>query len=80
MKNVRNGVVRNSLFEGLHGVAAMCYDIYAAHREVFLPLLLDSITEFKQRCGLGIDLSFILIFYYALGAAARDKCKRCYKK
>jgi len=53
----------------------MCYDIDAAHREVFLPLLLNSIAEFKQRCGLGIDLPLILIFYYVLGAVARDKCE-----
>ena len=75
VKYVRNGVVRNPLLEGFHCIAAVRNDIDAAHREVFLPLLLNSIAEFKQRCCLGIDLSLILIFYYVLGAVARDKCE-----
>ena len=75
MKDVRNGIVRNPLLEGFHCIAAVRNNIDAAHREIFLPLLLNSIAEFKQRCGLGIDLSLILIFYYVLGAVARDKCE-----
>ena len=76
---INRGISRPSLLVhkllNFLSIAAVRNDIDAAHREVFLPLLLNSIAEFKQRCGLGIDLPLILIFYYVLGAVARDKCE-----